>query len=127
MAGQAGPSREKCDTDNETDEKLNLYSDKFDPLTFLLSDKAIVPKPTGKVFDNIAMWYSHYTRGGSSAGRGKKPEQKDVTKRKWLPHQCKDYIPVNVYFCSLFNCLMQANIGESVKVGLWYFVYYFIV
>ncbi|KAH1012957.1 hypothetical protein HUJ05_012021 [Dendroctonus ponderosae] len=87
MADRAGPSKEKCDNDNEIDEKLNLYSEKFDPLTFLLSNKTTVPKPTVKLFDNIAMWYSHYTRGGSSAGRGKKPEQKDVAKRKWLPHQ----------------------------------------
>lgn len=90
MADKPGSSGDQTRDSTQVDDKLDIYSEKFDPLAFLQSDKVKVPRPKAKVFDNIAMWHTHYQRGSQDAPkRGKKTEKEAVPARRWLPHQCK--------------------------------------
>lgn len=90
MAADPGSSGGKTTDSSQLDDKLDIYSEKFDPLAFLQSDQVKVPRPNAKVFDNIAMWHTHYKRGSQDAPkRGKKPEKAALPTRRWLPHQCK--------------------------------------
>ncbi|XP_050304220.1 U7 snRNA-associated Sm-like protein LSm11 isoform X2 [Anthonomus grandis grandis] len=74
----------------EEAEKLNIYSEKFDPVAFLRSDKVPLPKSDATTFDNLAMWYSSYTnkkRGEGTSKNTKKDAKSDLPVRRWLPHQ----------------------------------------
>lgn len=97
MADVPGPSSENRNKNTELDEKLDLYSDKFDPLAFLYSDKAKIPNPNAKVFDNLAMWQSNYKRAGQPQKKGKTVDKSERPARRWLPHQCKHQLLIFIF------------------------------
>ncbi|XP_066254544.1 U7 snRNA-associated Sm-like protein LSm11 [Euwallacea similis] len=67
--------------------KLDIYSEKFDPLAFLLSDQAKIPRPDAKVFDNLAKWHSHHQQKSKQVVEKKTSAKSDLPARRWLPHQ----------------------------------------
>ncbi|KAL1508897.1 hypothetical protein ABEB36_003717 [Hypothenemus hampei] len=88
MADESGPSSDNLpNSEINDDEKTNLYSENFDPLVFLLSDKAKIPQPKAKVYDNVSKWYSNCNKSGNSENRRKKIEKMDQPVRRWQPHQ----------------------------------------
>ncbi|CAG9772489.1 unnamed protein product [Ceutorhynchus assimilis] len=84
MSEKPGPSRQNPVNTDDEDDRLNFYSDNFDPLLFLTSERTKIPKPDAQTFDNLAMWHSHYNR---PANEKKKEIPKELPARRWLPHQ----------------------------------------
>lgn len=78
------------------DAALDFYSDKFDPLKALMSDKVVVPVPDAPVFDNISK-YDSYTKGLKATVAKKQPKVPEpVFQRRFEEHQSKSNI--SIYF-----------------------------
>lgn len=109
--GDSAPKNKEKDDDKDTgaketttEEKLDFYSEKFDPLLALKCKSARPPVPGAKTFDNLAMFNSYLKRmqqGGATANQPqrdvfKKPkpgsskeQQVDQFQRRFQPHQSK--------------------------------------
>ena len=46
------------------DERLDIYSEKFDPLLALYSPDFVIPDPSAPVLDNVGVFISRFERGG---------------------------------------------------------------
>ncbi|XP_066151397.1 U7 snRNA-associated Sm-like protein LSm11 isoform X2 [Euwallacea fornicatus] len=91
MADNSGSRRctsKKVTKSSDSIAELDIYSEKFDPLAFLLSEQAKIPRPDAKVFDNLAKWQSHHQqKSRQDVEKKKTPGKSDLPARRWLPHQ----------------------------------------
>lgn len=113
MADVPGPSgvttTKKEGKDIKPENVVDFYSEDFDPLITLYSNQVILPKPNAKPFDNLAMWNSHYSRGGAKE-TAKKVINQPLPQRRWLPHQCKYFVVLLLNYISRLFSTYAKNI-----------------
>lgn len=81
---------------DEYDAALDFYSDKFNPLKALMSDKVVVPVSDAPVLDNIGK-YDSYMKGLNKDVPKKGPKLPEpVFQRRFEEHQSK--INISIYF-----------------------------
>lgn len=76
--------------DSSSGDSTDVYSEKFDPLKALYSDKARIPVPEAPVFDNISKFESAVLKGvviKTNDGEKSKKEGESSSTRRFLPHQ----------------------------------------
>ncbi|XP_030757043.1 U7 snRNA-associated Sm-like protein LSm11 [Sitophilus oryzae] len=91
MADHPGPSgvnkQENTAKNTENQRAVDFFSEKFDPLAVLYSDKVNLPHSKAKPYDNLAMWNSKYQARENVPKKTKKTDQGPAPQRNWLPHQ----------------------------------------
>lgn len=119
-------SEDKSRAQREYDPRLDFFSEHFDPLLALITPGVVPPVPNAKVYDNLCKYES--IRGAAASSRRQvapKTNEREGTKRNWLPHQCKCKLRYEVYFLEssmIARCagLMQtigAEIGTCNKTS----------
>lgn len=87
---------------NETDPRLDFYSEKFDPILALRVSTVKVPDETAKTYDNLS---SYNAAIEEQRNPRPKKEKKEINKieiiRRWLPEQSR--------FSCCINNLLKCN------------------
>lgn len=101
MSKDNNKEKENADENREYDERLDFYSEKFDPLFALSMEKNKVPIYSVKIYDNLSAYKRakdveskpELAQKEPKAGTSKESENQQPGQRRFLPHQ-SEYISV---------------------------------